>query len=68
MELRPRDSFVPLEQPLGNPMPNEGIEVSERRLGHAVPENTTTEHRIEAPEQISKGVIVPSWSTPEPSP
>ena len=59
VEIRPRDPFVPFEQPLRDPVPGEGIEVAERCFRHAVTEIRTpsSEHRIEASEKISKTMM-----------
>lgn len=38
VEIRPRDPFVPFEQPSGDPMPGEDIEVTEGRFRHTVTE------------------------------
>ncbi len=59
VEFRPRDSLVPFEQPLGDSMPGEGIEVAEGCFRHTVTEICTpsSEHRVEAPEEISKAMM-----------
>jgi hypothetical protein len=41
VEIRPRDPFVPFEQPLGDPVAGKRIEVSEGRFRHTVTEIRT---------------------------
>lgn len=58
-QLRPRDSAVPLEQPLGDPMPGEGFEVPQGRFRHPLTEIRTppSDHQVELFEQVSEAVM-----------